>query len=80
MSMRTALAITYDGFMHPLAAKCRDCGEEMRQPGPELVEPVDIILWFSQLYVEHRRLKHVVSAGVASEQPSSQLEGAPRNS
>jgi hypothetical protein len=70
MSMRTALAITYDGYMHPLAAKCRDCGEEMRQPGPELVEPVDIILWFSQLYVEHRRQKHVNSS-VASAQPTS---------
>ena len=67
MSMRTALAISYDTYMHPLSARCKDCGEEMPLPGPELVEPVDIILWFSQLYVEHRRSKHVpVATEVAS--------------
>lgn len=61
MAMRTELAITYDTYMHPLAAKCKGCGEVMPAPGPDLKEPVDIILWFSQLYVEHRRLKHVPS-------------------
>jgi hypothetical protein len=59
--MRTQLSITYDTYMHPLAAKCKECGEAMRRPGPDLKEPVDIILWFSQLYVEHRRLKHVAT-------------------
>ena len=58
MSMRTELAITYDRTMHPLSAVCKGCGERMPQPSPEVEAPVDIILWFSQLYVEHRRLKH----------------------
>ena len=58
MAMRTELAISYDTNMHPLSAKCKGCGEQMPQPAAELREPVDIILWFSQLYVEHRRAKH----------------------
>jgi hypothetical protein len=58
MPMRTELAITYDTNMYPLSAKCKGCGEQMPPPGSELAEPVDIILWFSQLYVEHRKLKH----------------------
>jgi hypothetical protein len=65
MPMRTELSITYDRNMHPLSAKCKGCGEQMGQPGPELKEPVDIILWYSQLYVEHRKLKHAPAPGPA---------------
>jgi len=66
MAMRTELAITYDRNMHPLSAKCKGCGEQMRPPAPELKEPVDIILWFSQLYVEHRKLKHAIETQSAA--------------
>jgi hypothetical protein len=66
MAMRTELSIQYDRNMYPLSAICKTCGEQMGKPGPELKEPVDIILWFSQLYVEHRRQKHAPEAKPAA--------------
>jgi hypothetical protein len=66
MSMRTELAINYDSRMHPLSARCKECGAAMRSADPKLKDPIDIILWFSQLYVEHRRAMHVPANEVAS--------------
>ena len=56
--MRTELHFDYDDRMHPIGATCSACGEWMPRPDPRLKDSAEIILWFSEKYIEHRKLKH----------------------
>lgn len=58
MSMRTELAFIYDKNMRLISAKCKQCGEEMPDPSPELALPADIVMWFSVHFLEHKQHKH----------------------
>jgi len=55
---RTELKIDYGERMKPISAICTACGEKMLTPPADLENSADIIVWFSEKYVEHRRLKH----------------------
>jgi len=55
---RTELKIEYDAHMKPIRAICNGCGEKMPLPPADLQKAADIIIWFSNKYLEHRRLKH----------------------
>ena len=59
-SERTELKFSYDDNMHPIGATCGACGEKMPKPDPDLKDSADIIVWFSEKYIEHRRLKHTL--------------------
>ena len=56
--MRPELTFSYDPQMRPLSARCTRCGEQMPTHPTELKEPADAILWLSQQFIEHKRLKH----------------------
>jgi len=61
MMIRTELKIGYDNTMKPISATCIACGEKMPLPPAKLYnlnESADTIVWFSERYIEHRRLKH----------------------
>jgi|KBSMisStandDraft_5_1062788.scaffolds.fasta_scaffold29187_5 hypothetical protein len=55
---RTELNVEYDGEMRPISATCTGCREKMPTPPADLIDPADIIVWLSNQYIEHRRLKH----------------------
>lgn len=55
---RTELKIEYDGQMKPIRAVCNGCGEKMPLPLADLQNAADIIVWFSNKYLDHRKLKH----------------------
>ena len=57
----TELKIEYDDEMKPISATCIACGEKMPLPPAKLSnlnDSADTIFWFSQRYIEHRKLKH----------------------
>jgi hypothetical protein len=56
--MPPELALIYDAHIHPIAAKCTACNEEMPAPSPELYDAVEAITWLSMRFVQHTRLKH----------------------
>jgi len=56
---RTELKISYDKAMKPISATCTVCGERMPSPPAELQNSADIIMWLSEKYIEHQKLKHV---------------------
>lgn len=58
MPMKTELAFSYDQRMHPVAAKCRLCGEGMPAPEPDLGSPADIVFWLAQRFIQHKKRKH----------------------
>jgi len=55
---RTELKVDYNKEMKPISARCTGCREPMPTPSPDLVNSADIIVWLSNQYIEHRRLKH----------------------
>jgi len=55
---RTELNVEYDSEMRPISATCTRCGEKMPQPPTDLQNSADIIVWLSEKYAEHRKLKH----------------------
>ena len=55
---RTELRIDYDAQMRANSGSCANCGEKMPRPPAELQNSADIIVWLSEKYVEHRKLKH----------------------
>ena len=55
--MRTELRFVYDDSMHPIGATCNACGEQMPKPDPALIESADVIMWFSEKYIEHWKVK-----------------------
>jgi len=55
---RTELKFEYDDHARPISATCAACGERMPEPPPDLQNPADIIVWTSEKYIEHRKLKH----------------------
>ena len=56
--MTPELAIRYDHNLHPVAAYCSSCGLKMPTPPSDLHDSADIILWFSDHFIEHRKEKH----------------------
>lgn len=56
--MRTELRFDYNEELHSISAKCTACGEDMPKAPSELEKSADVVLWLSQRYLEHRRLKH----------------------
>lgn len=58
MSTSTELVFTYDECMVPRWAQCSRCGERMPLPPLNLIDPADIILWYSGQFLEHKKLKH----------------------
>jgi hypothetical protein len=58
MLLRPELAFTYDAAMRPIAAKCTACTEKMPAAPLDLRDAVEVIMWFSRSYIEHKRLKH----------------------
>jgi len=56
--MLSELKIEYDEAMRPISVACTACGEKMPQPPSDLENAADIIMWLSEKYIEHRRLKH----------------------
>jgi hypothetical protein len=56
--MRTELKFVYDDKMHPLSATCSGCGERMPKPPADMKDNADTIVWFSEQYIEHKKLKH----------------------
>jgi len=55
---RTELKFEYDEGARPISATCTACSEKMPNPPEELQNPTDIIMWSSEKYIEHRKLKH----------------------
>jgi hypothetical protein len=55
---RTELQIEYNEEMKPISATCTACGEKMPKPPGELQNSADVIVWLSEKYIEHRKLKH----------------------
>jgi hypothetical protein len=55
---RTELKVEYNHEMKPVSAMCTGCREKMPTPGADLANSADIIVWLSNQYIEHRRLKH----------------------
>ena len=58
---RTELKIEYDSEMKPVSASCTACGEQMPLPPAKtfyLNDSADTIVWFSEVYIEHRKRKH----------------------
>jgi hypothetical protein len=68
MSVRSELAITYDGNMRPVSAKCTECGEQMSSPGPELESSAEIILWMAGRFLEHKRASHPASSRIEADE------------
>jgi len=56
--IRTELQIDYDDRAKPMSATCTACGEKMPEPPKAIQDPADIIMWSSQKYIEHRKMKH----------------------
>jgi len=56
--MRTELQFAYDENMRPVSATCTGCGEKMPMPPRTITDSADIVMWLSQRYLEHRKLKH----------------------
>lgn len=52
------LAIRYDDELRPTSAQCSSCGLRMPAPPHDLQETVDVIMWFSDNFIEHRKQKH----------------------
>lgn len=59
------LKFTYDDKMHPIAATCGACGEHMLKPDLALKDSADIIMWFSEKYIQHKKEKHPLSPTVS---------------
>jgi len=55
---RSELAIAYDRYFYPLAASCTCCGERMPDPPKAIGMAADVVLWFSQQFLEHKKRKH----------------------
>jgi hypothetical protein len=54
----TELKIEYNEDMKPISATCAGCGEKMPKPPADLENSVDVIVWLSGKYIEHRTQKH----------------------
>ena len=54
------LAIRYDDKLRPVAAHCSSCGLQMPVPPSDLHDSADVINWFSDRFIEHRKQKHPV--------------------
>jgi hypothetical protein len=52
------LTIRYDHQLRPVSAECTSCGQQMPRPPAYLNDSSDIILWFSDHFIEHRKEKH----------------------
>ncbi len=59
-AIRTELHIDYDNLGNPISAKCTRCGRAMDMPSPNqrFTLPGDIILWFSEQFLRHKRISH----------------------
>jgi hypothetical protein len=56
--MRTELRFAYDENMIQISATCTGRGEKMPTPPCTIKDSAEIVLWLSQRYLEHRKLKH----------------------
>ena len=55
---RTELKVSYDPEIKPVSGSCTVCGEEMPKSPADLQNPTDIIVWLSDKYIEHKKVKH----------------------
>ena len=55
---KAELNIEYDSAMKPVSATCTGCREKMPNPPADTVHSADLIMWLSNQYIEHRKLKH----------------------
>jgi hypothetical protein len=59
LAVRIELRFVYDENMRPIGATCSSCGEKMPKPDPALKDAAEIVMWFSERFLEHRNLlKH----------------------
>lgn len=58
MTDQAELTIVYDQEMKPISAMCTGCREHMPTPPAHMANSADIIVWLSERYLEHRKLKH----------------------
>ena len=65
--MLTELSFVYDPEMRPVSARCSVCGQLMPTPPSTLRDAADMVMWLSQQFLEHKRLKH-------PQQPSAETE------
>jgi hypothetical protein len=54
------LTIRYDHNLSPVSAQCSSCGQQMPPSPSDLHDSADIVQWFSDHFIEHRKLKHPV--------------------
>jgi hypothetical protein len=52
------LVIRYDHDLRPKSAQCSSCGHPMPPPPPDFDDSADIVQWFSNQFIEHRKEKH----------------------
>ena len=57
-SVPSELVFIYDAEMRPVSAKCSLCGQLMQPPPSTLLDAADMVLWLSQQFLEHKRIKH----------------------
>ena len=55
---RTELKFEYDTKSRPISATCGTCGEKMPDAPAQIDQAADRIMWLSERYIEHRKLKH----------------------
>jgi hypothetical protein len=56
--MLTELSFVYDPEMRPVTARCSVCGQLMAPPPSTVRDAADMVMWLSQQFLEHKRLKH----------------------
>jgi hypothetical protein len=66
---RTELRFAYDHNMRPFSATCTGCGEKMPISPSIIKDSADIVMWLSQRYLEHRKLKHGNDVDQSSQRP-----------
>jgi len=64
------LTIRYDHELRPISAQCSSCGHPMPKPPSDLHDRSDILLWFSDQFIEHRRKEHPIPPYGSHDSPS----------
>ena len=58
--MCSELSFIYDADMRPVSARCSRCRQLMPPPPSALRDAGDMVMWLSQQFIEHKRLKRPV--------------------
>lgn len=54
------VTIRYDYDLRPVSAQCSSCGQPMPKPPSDLHDTAALIMWFSDRFLEHRKLEHPI--------------------